>query len=416
MKTLYLAPGFGMDIRTGGGQRTRLIFDALNSFSAVDVMPVGSHADPFHWTVFPEAADIVDGQFGRKKLFGLMPAFARRNRFVAQKISRLITSRRQHFTVDAVSRANVAKLNLNAYDLIVGRYLEPTSKMGLLEMATDAPVLVDIDDRDDNKMRNMAENRSASLAKRLYAQRLHRQLVGIFAEKVALADHLWLASSDDLEGIDHPSKTVLPNIPFLSIDDSYEPRAVEEAGRILFIGHAQHLPNRDGLLGFVAGAWPRIRAQAPNARLRVVGRKFTESMVGAGADDGVDILGFVEDLEEEYARASIVIAPVMEGGGTKIKVLEAMQFQKPVVAHRHSTHGFHSEGAPIFRTCETMAEMAAACLDLMRDEAARRSLIAAGNAYVRANHSREIFMARVRADCEAALARKGRVASAPDPA
>ena len=413
MRTLYIAPGFGMDIRTGGGQRTRLMFEALNSFSDVDVMPVGSHADPFHRTVFPEAANIVDGQFGRKKLFGLMPAIARRNRFVAQKISRLITSRREHFTADEVSRATMAKVDLGAYDLIIGRYLEPTSKMGVLEMATDAPVLVDIDDRDDNKMRNMAENRSASLPKRLYARRLHRQLIDIFAEKIALADHLWLASTDDLEGIDHRSKTVLPNIPFLTIDDSYDPRALEEPGRILFIGHAQHLPNRDGLLGFVAGAWPKIRAKAPNARLRVVGREFTENMVGAGAAEGVDILGFVEDLQEEYARASLVIAPVMEGGGTKIKVLEAMQFQKPVVAHRHSTHGFHSEGAPIFRSCETMNQMAAASLDLMQDEAARLSLIAAGNAYVRANHSREMFMARVREDCEAALARKGRATSAP---
>ena len=416
MRTLFIAPGFGMDVRTGGGQRTRLVFDALNSFSDVDVMPVGSHADPFHWTVFPEAADIVDGQFGRKQLFGLMPMIARRNRFLAQEIGRLITSRREHFTPDAVSTATMAKLDLGRYDLIVGRYLEPIAKMGALRAAGDTPVLVDIDDRDDNKMRNMAENRSASLPKRLYARRLHRQLVDIFAEKIALADHLWLASVDDLDGIAHPSKSVLPNIPFLTIADSYDPRAAEEEGRILFIGHAQHLPNREGLQAFVAGAWPQIRAQAPHARLRVVGRDHSERLLGAGAKDGVDILGFVEDLEDEYARASIVVAPVMEGGGTKIKVLEAMQFQKPVVAHRHSAHGFHGGDEPIFRTCETMADMAAACLDLMADEAARLSLIRAGNAYVLANHSREMFMARVRADCEAALARRGRVASGADPA
>lgn len=405
MKTLYIAPGFGMDVKTGGGQRTRLVFEALNSFSDVDVMPVGSHADPFHWTVFPEASNIVDGRFGRKQLFGLMPMIAKRNRFAAQKIGRLITSRREHFSADDVSRATMAKVDLSRYDLIVGRYLEPISKMGVLEMARDAPVLVDIDDRDDNKMRNMATNRSASLPKRFYARRLHRQLVDIFAEKIALVDHLWLASSDDLEGIVHPSMSVLPNIPFLTIADDYDPRAAEEAGRILFIGHAQHLPNRDGLMSFVAGAWPSIRAQFPNARLRVVGREFTQSILGAGEKDGVDILGFVEDLQEEYARASIVIAPVMEGGGTKIKVLEAMQFQKPVVAHRHSTHGFHGGEDPIFRSCGTMGEMADACLDLIRDEAARQAMIAAGNAYVLANHSREMFMARVREDCEAALAR-----------
>ena len=411
MRTLYIAPGFGMDVRTGGGQRTKLVFEALNSFSEVDVMPVGAHANPFHREVFPEAGQILDGLFGRKTLFGLLPRIARHNRFLANKIFRLITSRRDHFTADAVSRATMSGVNLSEYDLIVGRYLEPISKMGVLETAGDTPVLIDIDDRDDSKMLNMAENASASLAKRLYARRLYRQLVGIFAEKIALADHLWLASIDDLDGIEHVSKTVLPNIPFLTISDRYEPRTAEQPGRILFIGHARHLPNRDGLQAFVAGAWQQIRQAVPDARLRVIGRSWTDALVGAGPDQGVDTLGFVEDLEDEYAAASIVIAPVMEGGGTKIKVLEAMQFQKPVVAHRHSTHGFHSEGEAIFRSCETMDQMAIACLDLMQDEGQRRALIAAGNAYVLANHSRQMFMRRIREDCDAVLTRKGRVAS-----
>ena len=55
--------------------------------------------------------------------------------------------------------------------------------------------------------------------------------------------------------------------------------------------------------------------------------------------------------------------------------------------------------------------MAKACLDLMEDEGQRRALIAAGNAYVLANHSRQMFMRRIREDCDAVLMRKGRVAS-----
>ena len=286
--------------------------------------------------------------------------------------------------------------------------------MSVLEAAGDTPVLIDIDDRDDNTMRNMADNPSASWVKRAYARRLHRQLQVIFREKVALADHLWPASTNVLEGIAHSSKSVLPNIPFNTISDRYEPRQAEQPQRILFVGHARHLPNGDGLQAFVAKAWPKIRKQAADARLRVIGCAWTEALAGAGPDDGVDTLGFVEDLEDEYAAASIIIAPVMEGGGTKIKVLEAMQFQKPVVAHRHSAHGFHSVyGRPIFEACDTMQDMADACLRLMDDEAGRQALIAAGQDYVLANHSRQMFSQRVREDCEDVLAKKGRVAS-PD--
>lgn len=96
------------------------------------------------------------------------------------------------------------------------------------------------------------------------------------------------------------------------------------------------------------------------------------------------------------------------------RALEAMQFQKPVVAHRHSAHGFHSVyGRPIFEACDTIQDMADACLRLMDDEAGRQALIAAGQDYVLANHSRQMFSQRVREDCEDVLAKKGRVAS-PD--
>ncbi len=412
MRILYIAPGFGLDIQTGGGQRTTLVYEALRSFGEVDVMPVGYRAGPFHREVFPDAGTIHDGVFGTERLLGLLPLIGRFSPRAVQLISRHAMSRRRHFTPDDIARQTVSKVDLGGYDLIVGRYLEPVSKMGFLDGIDDVPVLIDIDDRDDTKMLNKARNPNTSAIKRFYAGRLHRELQGIFAEKIKLADHIWLASREDMEGINHPSKSVLPNIPFLTISDAYDARAAEQPGRIMFLGHSAHLPNCEGLQAFVSGAWPRIRQNAPNARLRVIGQKWTEALAGGTPAEGVEVPGFVENLEDEYATASIVISPVMEGGGTKIKVLEAMQFQKPVVAHRHSAHGFHSaDGRVILASCDTMTEMADACLHLMNDEPERQALAAAGEAYVLANHSREMFSRRVREDCKAVLAQEGRATS-----
>lgn len=109
----------------------------------------------------------------------------------------------------------------------------------------------------------------------------------------------------------------------------------EDAGfhsDVLFFGQLGWQPNADGLLRFMSEGWPRVMSKVPNARLRVV---------GPGADgwfrarsrpiSGVEMVGLVDDIGGELARARAIVAPIWEGGGTRIKVLEAMAAARPVV-------------------------------------------------------------------------------------
>lgn len=101
---------------------------------------------------------------------------------------------------------------------------------------------------------------------------------------------------------------------------------------VLFFGNLAYRPNATGLLRFLAEGWSRLREIRPSARLRIAGggapAELREAVEGA---EGVELLGFVEDLLGELARCRLVVVPLWHGAGTRLKVLEAMAAGRPVV-------------------------------------------------------------------------------------
>lgn len=102
----------------------------------------------------------------------------------------------------------------------------------------------------------------------------------------------------------------------------------------LFVGSFGHRPNRVAARLLVAEVWPLVRARNPDARLLVAGRGSREFLDGLPAGtprDGVHALGFVDDLTPLFRSSRLFLAPLPEGGGIKIKVLEALARGIPVV-------------------------------------------------------------------------------------
>lgn len=102
-----------------------------------------------------------------------------------------------------------------------------------------------------------------------------------------------------------------------------------ENAKVLVAGNWEYAPNRDSLRGFLAEQWPLVIAHRPDAEIHIFGK---------GADDfeadvlsGIYSHGFVDDLEPYYAAASIVLAPASSGGGSQLKVAEALAFGRVVV-------------------------------------------------------------------------------------
>lgn len=104
-----------------------------------------------------------------------------------------------------------------------------------------------------------------------------------------------------------------------------------EPKTILFFGAIDYYPNTDGLNWFLDEIMPRMRAQIPGVRLRVVGKNPPPEILARRAPD-VEITGEVPDVRPHIERAAALVVPLRMGGGTRLKVLEAMAMGKAIVS------------------------------------------------------------------------------------
>lgn len=105
--------------------------------------------------------------------------------------------------------------------------------------------------------------------------------------------------------------------------------------QLLFVGSYGHRPNRLAA-DFLLDSWPAVRRANPRVRLVLAGRGSQEHLAAAGAPEkwaqmGVEAAGFVDDLSDLFRRSRLFVAPLAEGGGIKIKILEALARGLPTV-------------------------------------------------------------------------------------
>ena len=125
--------------------------------------------------------------------------------------------------------------------------------------------------------------------------------------------------------------------------DYFQPNGVaEEPEEIVFVGQMDWLPNSDGARFFVQEVWPLIRSARPGATFKVVGRNPGPEVRRLGKVDGVEVVGGVPDVRPFLDRAAVAVVPLLVGGGTRLKIFEAMAMGTAVVS---TTVG--AEGLPI---------------------------------------------------------------------
>ncbi len=124
---------------------------------------------------------------------------------------------------------------------------------------------------------------------------------------------------------------VIPN----GVDVEYfHPLPVKAEPRTLvFAGRMNWYPNDQAMTRFLRELWPEVKRRVQGARLVVAGMNPTRSLLRAAAGDPqVAVTGFVEDIRPLIASAGLYVCPILDGGGTRLKVLDAMSMGKPMVA------------------------------------------------------------------------------------
>jgi glycosyltransferase involved in cell wall biosynthesis len=182
--------------------------------------------------------------------------------------------------------------------------------------------------------------------------------------------------------------------------DYLSPRPnVEQPKRVLFLGSLDWLPNADGVLHFVKEIWPLVRTRHPDATFEIVGRNPSANLRRACDVPGVRLTGTVPDVRDHVAQAAVVVVPLLVGGGTRIKIFEAMAMQRAVV-----TTTLGAEGLPVTHgrhllIADEPAVFAHAVSSLLDDAPLRREIGEAGNELVKSSFGTEAIARQFEAIC-----------------
>lgn len=181
-------------------------------------------------------------------------------------------------------------------------------------------------------------------ARRWYIKQQYKKIFQ-FEKAACKAVDLVVAVSDEDKvrlksqyGVDNA--VVVPN----GVDtDFFSPRETPvEADSIVFTGSMDWRPNQDAIYYFYETIWPRIVAKRPKAKFWIVGRKPPDRIVAMGKmDKRITVTGTVDDVRDYTARGAVYVVPLRIGGGSRLKILEALAMKKAIVSTTIGAEGLH---------------------------------------------------------------------------
>ena len=205
--------------------------------------------------------------------------------------------------------------------------------------------------------------------------------------------------------------------------DYFRPSGLEprDPREIVFTGSMDWLPNEDAIRFFTAEILPLIRRAVPQAKLTVVGRNPYPGLVELAArDTGITVTGRVEDVRPFMERASVYVVPIRVGGGTRLKIYEAMAMEKAIVSTTVGAEGLPVRDGDELVLADTPEAFSDAVVRFLTDEDDARRLGARAAASVRAQFGWERVAARFAEICErthvahAKRSEPGKVETAPN--
>lgn len=378
MRILFVSPSINPFVGTGWGaaQRTNLLLEACAQLGHVDVISFvdGVSSDYANCGVLysSSVAKSLQKEGRLLKFLRMLTPFNPYSMFPkSQQCAEIVKS-------------FVEKIN---YDIIICRYIPEAMMCGLFDYADR--LVIDVDDNPCD-VEFAAAHTSRTWRNRMY-HRYRAATIKTVVERIQQACRFTYYSNP--EQSKNSNSAYLPNIPFYNytislVDYSKTPM------RLLFVGNLSYAPNCQGADRFIQYVFPIIQKKIPNVVLHLVGGCDQQSYLEKWSKvDGVQYMGFVDDLKQEYEEARLVVVPIYDGAGTNIKVIEAMQMHRPCVTTPYGVRGFSDffvddKEILIADNYTTFAEKVVA---LLNDEKRNHTIATSAYSTMNTHFSRKVF-------------------------
>ena len=267
-------------------------------------------------------------------------------------------------------------LHTGTFDAVVCDFLPPVVN---LPAALPCPSILFTHNVEAEIWRRHAETATNAIARHLLTRqwqrmlRFERDALARFDLVLAVSE----ADGDTFERL-YPGALRAPvHVVKTGVDTRYFaplPEVPVRRAHIVFTGSMDWLPNEDGMVYFVREILPLIRRSEPQASLSIIGRSPTPAVRRLGEEAGIEVTGSVDDVRPHLAAGSVYVVPLRIGGGTRLKIFEAMGMAKAVVSTSIGAEGLPvSHGTDIILADEPDS-FADAVVGLIRDADRRRGI------------------------------------------
>lgn len=219
------------------------------------------------------------------------------------------------------------------YAFVFSRYIHPVA-----HIPSDQKIIADIDDDFEEQYKSKIRN-AKNLYQRLRLNQIYRLNRGSYKKLLRKLDLAITVKEDKILS----NSFFLPNLPFQLIQDNSIKFRENRSDSILFVGKLTYPPNLEGIKWFMRNVFPLVQKTHPNAILTIVSNLDSgdqEFLDLVKANQAIQLKINVENLSLVYQSNALAIAPIFQGAGSNIKVIEALMMGKPIVTSSFGGRGF----------------------------------------------------------------------------
>jgi glycosyltransferase involved in cell wall biosynthesis len=242
--------------------------------------------------------------------------------------------------------------------------------------------------------------------KRWYIREQWRKFERFERQIYTEADRVVAVSPEDARLLRERMGVTAVDVVDNGVDNNYFAAVAGEPqrGRILFLGTLESRPNLDGVRQMLDRVFPAVRAREPSARLCIVGRNPPPWLYQrVHRMERVELHGSVADVRPYMGLSDVMAVPLRIGGGSRIKILEALAAGLPVVSTRVGIEGLCLTACEHLAVVEDVEGMAAALVEMIRNPAKARTMVDAGRRVVRERYDWDILAVKLEKVWESVL-------------
>jgi glycosyltransferase involved in cell wall biosynthesis len=408
-KALMVSPVMPAVTGNGLAMRAGLFLQALTRFADVDLLVV-----PVFGDIVPDAAAWANKSCGRVRVLDRGPpdthfALIMRLKDPAARLDAFASYGRPSIGANlspSVIAAAVELLQRERFDLIhVERsYCAPLGRAIAAHGGGSSVMTMDLDEDDGRLYTALADlaGRTIGPDARQWNQLEASAFRRLLADNAAGFDRLWVSSAMESASLRLSANPIETRLAPNAAPAIGPPRHRDDGRTVLFVGSLGYAPNQDAIAWFLSAIWPRL-SRRRDLRLRIVGPNAPPALRRLGRQRGVEMPGRVPDLAPYYAAATLSIAPIRVGAGTRIKLIESAACGVPIVSTAVAAEGLGMRDGCDLWLADTAEAFGRAVEDALGHPQERRRRAGIARARANAAFDRDTLVGRLAREFAALL-------------